>query len=152
MTLTEKVALSFGIYGAALSSANTIIQIINHQRDTADVRLKVQKHMVTTDRMNEKYTIITAVNHSKRPVRIDGFAAHQLDTRISLVFPDVRPQVPCIIEEAQTISAWIREDPGGALDRIETYFAFDSLGREFKYHTVSWFRRWQSKRNKKRKQ
>src|SRR5579859_3556615 len=107
MTPTEKVALWFGIYGAALSSANTVIQIISHRRDTANVRIKVQKHMVTTDRMNEKYPIVTAVNRGKRPVRIDGFAAHQLDTRISLVSPDVRPQGPYIIEEAQTISAWI---------------------------------------------
>ena len=87
--------------------------------------------MMTTDRMHEKYTIITSVNHGKRPVRIEGFAAHQLDTNISLLFPDVRPHVPHTLGEAESIGAWILEAAGG-LDKIETYFAYDSLNREFK--------------------
>jgi len=149
MTPTEKTAIGIGAYGAVLSTITSVIQVVNHRRERTNILVKVRKNMVTSDRMHQKYTIITAVNRGKRPVRIEGFAARQLDTNTNLMFVDIRPQVPHTLEEAQSISAWIAEDVGG-LDKVETYFAYDSQHREFECHIIPWFRRLISKQRRKR--
>lgn len=69
MSPTEKTALTLGIYGTVLSTITCAIQIFNYFKERTNILMHVQTNMVTTDRMNETYTIITAVNRGKRPVR-----------------------------------------------------------------------------------
>jgi hypothetical protein len=112
--------------------------------------VKVQRNMVRTDRMNQKNTIITAINCGKRPVTVQGFAARQLDTNTNLLFLDVRPQVPHVLNETESMSAWVRwVDGSDGLSNVETFFVYDSLGREFGRHVVPWHRRLKSKYRQK---
>ena len=64
------------IYGAVLSTANSLIQFFAWPRDRVDVFLKVQKNMIEVDPRrggNMKMTLISAVNKGKRPVTIRMF-------------------------------------------------------------------------------
>jgi hypothetical protein len=153
MTVTESIAiigLCVAGYGAVLSSVNSVIQVIAHRRDRADVKVRVQRNMVVSNRRHEKYTIITAVNRGKRPVRIEGFAAHQLDINTNLLFLDMRPPVPHVLNETEFIAAWIPWEGGvEALPNVETFFVYDSIGREFSHHMVPWRRRLLSKYRRK---
>ena len=149
LTATEYVAIGLALYGAILSTINSIIQFIVQRRDRADIIVTVRPNMVRTDAMHRKMTIITAINKGKRPVRIEGFAATQLDVRINLLFTDVRPQVPYQLTESQSISAFI-PTPDDHLEMVETYFAYDNTGREFKHHMVSWRRRILSRYRRKK--
>jgi hypothetical protein len=147
LTTTEYVALGgliLATYGAILSTINSIVQIIAHRKDRADVIVMVRPNMVSTDAMHKKMTIITAINKGKRPVRVEGFAARQIDTTIHLMFTDVRPRVPYQLTESQSISAYI-DELYGDLKGVETYFVYDSVGREFNCHVMPWHRRLLSK-------
>jgi hypothetical protein len=147
-TTTEYVAISglvLAAYGAVLSTINSIVQIATQRKDRADVLVKVQRNMVRTDRMNQKNTIVTAINRGKRPITIQGFAARQLDVNTNLLFIDVRPQVPHVLNETESISAWIPwVDDSDDLSNVETFFVYDNLGREVKHHVVPWYRRVES--------
>ena len=150
---TEHIAiigLCVAAYGAVLSSINSVLQVTTQRKDRADVLVRVQRNMVTTDRMDKKYTIITATNRGKRPTTIQGFAARQIDVNINLLFIDVRPQVPHVLNESESICAWIPwEGNIEGLENVETFFVYDSLGREFKCHTVPWHVRLRSKYRRK---
>jgi hypothetical protein len=70
------------LYGAVLSTATAVVQIMNHFRDRAKVVLKVRKNMKSLG-MGPQYAnmtmvIITATNVGRRPVTITGFAASLL--------------------------------------------------------------------------
>lgn len=139
------IGLVLAAYGAVLSTINSIVQVITHRKDRADVLVKVQRNMVRTDRRNQKNTIVTATNRGKRPIIIQGFAARQLDVNTNLLFLDVRPQVPHVLNEAESMSAWIPwVDDSDDLPNVETFFVYDILGREFKHHVVPWYRRLKS--------
>jgi len=140
--LVATISLVLAAYGAVLSSINSIVQVLTHRKDRADVLVKVQRNMVRTDRMNQKNTIVTAINRGKRPIIIQGFAARQLDVNTNLLFLDIRPQVPHVLNEAESMSAWIPwVDDSDDLSNVETFFVYDNLGREFKHHVVPWHRR-----------
>jgi hypothetical protein len=154
MTVTESIAiigLCVAGYGAILSSVNSVFQIIAHRKDRADIIVIVRRNMVVTNRMDQKYTIVTAVNRGKRPVTIQGFAARHLDSPLCLLFPDVRPQVPRILNESESMAAWIPWVGGvEGLPIIESFFVEDSIGRQFSHHIVPWYRRALSKYRRKR--
>jgi hypothetical protein len=154
MTVTESIAiigLCVAVYGAVLSSVNSVIQIIAHRKDRADVLVMVQRNMIVTDRMDQKYTIVTAVNRGKRPVTIQGIAGRHLDKPTCILFTYVRPQVPRILNESESMAAWIpwAGDAEG-LPNIETFFVYVSIGREFSHHMVPWYRRVLSQYRRKR--
>ncbi len=153
MTTAEKtaiVSLCVAAYAAVVSTANSIIQFVNHRKDRADILVRVQRNMVQTDKMDQKYTIITAVNRGKRPVTVQGFAARQLDTNTNLLFLDIRPQVPRVLNEAESIAAWVPWVRGtDDLPNVETFFVYDSINREFCCHVVPWHRRLKSRYRRK---
>jgi hypothetical protein len=145
MTSTETIAITgliVAIYGAALST-------FVYRRDRVDIVIKVRPHMKAEGRYTGmKLTIITATNRGKRPVTIQGFAARHLNTRAHSVFYDVRPTLPAQITESQTVSAFV-DEANGVLDNVETYYAWDSVGREFTLHKIGWFRRYLSERRRR---
>ncbi|HEU4635475.1 MAG TPA: hypothetical protein VFS41_04810 [Edaphobacter sp.] len=145
LSLAEKIGLLLGLYGAVLSTVNTIIQFTTQRKDRVNVLVTVRPNMVSTDAMHKRMTVVTATNRGKRPVRIEGFAASQLDTDLHIMFLDVRPQVPYQLNESQSISAYIPIDYiYGDLKEVDTYFAYDSINRNFKCHVKPWYRRYLS--------
>ena len=147
LSLAEKVSLLLASYGAVLSTVNTIIQFTTQRKDRVNVLVTVRPNMVSTDAMHKRMTIATATNRGKRPVRIEGFAASQLEADVHILFTDVRPQVPYQLNESQSISAFIPIDGMyGDLKDVDTYFAYDSINRYFKCHVKPWYRRRLSRR------
>jgi hypothetical protein len=105
------IGLVVAIYGAVLASINSIIQLIAHRRDRADVVLKIRTNMRSgAGRYSgSTFTLVTATNRGKRPVTIEGFAARMLDSRTELWLPDVRPPIPHEISESRSVTAHIDE-------------------------------------------
>jgi hypothetical protein len=139
LTTNEKIGIGIAIYGALLATINSIIQLITHRRDRADVIVKAHMNMVFSDSPGRTLAVITAINRGRRPVRIEGIAARRLDKPTNFLFLDIRPQPPHELTEGQSMSAYVPMDDD--LADIETYFAYDSLGREYCDHKVPWHRR-----------
>jgi len=139
LTTNEKIGIGIAIYGALLATINSIIQFVTHRKDRADVILRARVNMVTSDNPDRTLVVITAINRGRRPVRIEGIAARRFDTTMSFLFVDIRPQPPHELTEGQSMSAYVPMDDD--LADIETYFAYDSLNREYCHHMVPWYRR-----------
>jgi hypothetical protein len=144
MTTTDCVAiigLCVAGYGAILSTVNSVIQVMAHRRDRADVVLKVRRNMTHTDPRYKgmKLTVVTAANRGKRPVNIHGFAVLLLDSWDVFWLRDINPPLPYEITEGNWVSAHIDE---GTEDRkiVEAYYVWDSIGREFKINVAPWYR------------
>ena len=144
------------LYGAVLSTATAVVQIMNHFRDRAKVVLKVRKNMKSAG-MGERYdgttmVIITATNAGRRPVTITGFAANLLykedEKATDWYLPDVRPQLPREITEGREVSAFLNQD---RIDfgSIAYRYAWDSTGRHFQLNVAPWYKRWLSQRRRK---
>ena len=149
LTPTEKVAVAgmvVAAYGAVLSTVNSVIQYLGHRRDRADVVLTVRQNMTTDSPpyAGMSLTVITAANRGKRPVRIEGFAARQVDRKKQFILVDIRPAIPARLEESQSVSAYA-DEADNALSNVETYYVWDSVGRMFSYHLRPWYRRAVSK-------
>jgi hypothetical protein len=151
LTTTEYVAiigLALAAYGAILSTINSIIQLITHRRDRADVVLKVRKNMsftgpqryVNVDYDNMKFTVITATNRGKRPVTIQSFATTLLDSHDEYLLRDIQPPVPREVTEGQSVSAFV-DQAGNDLAPVECYYIWDSVGRHFRINMAPWHRR-----------
>ena len=136
----ERIALILAVYGAFLSTVNSIIQFLS--RDRVDVILKVRHNMgaYRTASGQITFTLVTATNRGKRPVTIQGFAIVRLDSRWERFAMDVRPPLPCELTESQTVTAYFDEVQLD-MNAIESYQAWDSAGRHFYRHNVSWPRR-----------
>lgn len=136
------IGLILAAYGAILSTINSTIQLIEHRRDRADVLIKVRRNMSEVGGGgygNRKVTIITAINQGKRPVTITGFASRLLDSRDAYMLNDIRPPIPYEITEGHFVSAYIFSDEEN-LGIVESYYAWDSVGREFEKKMVPWYR------------
>ena len=149
LTTNEKIGIGIGIYGAVLATTNSIIQLITHRKDRADVIVRARMNMVFSDSPGRTLAVITATNRGRRPVRIEGIAARRLDTATNFLFLDIRPQPPHELTEGQSISAYV--NMADDLADIETYFAYDSLHREYCHHMVPWRRRIVSHYRRKKK-
>ena len=136
------IGLIVAIYGAVLSTANSIIQFMSHRRDRADVVLKIRTNMSTNDRRyaGMKLTLVTATNRGHRPVTIHGFSTKLLDSNDEYMLMDVRPPTPHEITEGQTMTAFINEAQYGRRF-IESYYVWDSVGRHFRICVAPWHRR-----------
>jgi hypothetical protein len=137
------IGMILAIYAALLSTLNSMIQVITHLRDRADVVMKVRRNMSALGQ--SKYgdmllIIVTATNRGKRPVTIHGFAATMLDTRKQFYMPDVRPTLPTEITEGHEVAAYLNQKLPG-LDYVESYYVWDSVGREFRINIAPWQRR-----------
>jgi hypothetical protein len=143
MSTTAVIGLSLAVYGAILSTINSIIQVIAHRRDRADVVLKIRRNMKTVgrNRRDSAYTfiIVTATNRGKRPVRIDGFSVKLLDSWDEYLLGDIRPALPQEITESQSVSAFIDQEKTDQ-SLIECYYVWDSVGRNFRLNMVPWWR------------
>ncbi len=139
LTINEKLGICIAIYGALLATINSIIQFVTHRKDRADVIVKARMNMVFSDAPERILVVINAINRGRRPVRIEGIAARRLDTVTNFLFLDIRPQPPHELTEGQSISAYV--PMANDLADIETYFAYDSLGREYCDHKAPWHRR-----------
>jgi hypothetical protein len=149
LTTPEKAGIGIAVYGAVLSTVNSVIQLLNHRMDKANVLVTVRRNMVSTFDMNVQYTIITAVNRGKRPVRITGFGAWLVDTTVRIVITDVRPPEPLTLNEGETMSAWMPESAMKEVE-VETFTVSDSVGREHAAHIVPWHRRILSRHRRRR--
>jgi len=145
MGTTEYVAiigLVLAAYGAILSTVNSTIQMIAHRRERVDVILKVRRNMTEAGGSrygNRKITLITATNRGKRPVTITGFASRLLDSRDAYLLNDVSPALPCEITEGHYVNAHVFSD-GEKVEIVESYYVWDSVGREFEVKLVPWYR------------
>jgi hypothetical protein len=137
------IGLLIAIYGALLATVNSVVQVIAHRKDRADVVLKVRPNMSALNDpryANMKLTLVTAINRGKRPVTICGFSSKLLDSRDEYLLGDIRPTLPHEITESQSITAFVNEG-GGDLSQIEYYYVWDSVGRNFRISLVPWYRR-----------
>lgn len=144
------------LYGALLSTATAIVQIMNHLRDRAKIVLKVRKNMKslgTGQRYNGiTMVIITATNTGRRPVTIAGFAANLLykgnESATDWYLPDVRPTLPYEITEGKEASAFLDQN-NVDLGLIAYWYAWDSTGRLFRLNVAPWYKRWISQWRRK---
>lgn len=145
MSTTDYVAiigLVLAAYGAVLSTVNSVIQLIAHRRDRADVVLKVRRNMTAANNpryRNMKLTLVTATNRGKRPVTINGFATRLLDSWDVFWLRDIQPPLPHEITEGQWVNASIDEMQEDR-EIIESYYVWDSVGREFRINVAPWYR------------
>jgi hypothetical protein len=145
MNVTEYVAiigLVLAAYGAILSTINSMVQLIAHRRDRADVILKVQRNMTAVggSRFGKmKITIVTATNRGKRPVTVKGFATRLLDSWDVFWLLDVQPPLPYEITEGHSVYAHL-DTAEENQDIIEGYYVWDSVGREFQINIAPWYR------------
>jgi dihydroxyacetone kinase len=141
---TAVVGLIIAIYGGCLATINSIMQIVNHRKDRADVILKVRTNMAAVKEpryANMKLTLVTATNRGKRPVTIQGFATKLLDTRSEeYLLRDIRPPLPHEITEGREVTAFVNQ-AGDNLKFVEFYYVWDSVGRNFKINMAPWYRR-----------
>src|SRR5713226_7534083 len=143
---------SLAVYGAILSTVTALIQVINHVKDRANVRLSVRENMMPAfpDRRyaGQPLVIVTATNVGRRPVRIEGFAAHLLfdagRRTTDWYLPDVRPPLPCDITEGETVSAFLIQARVN-FESISHWFAWDSAGRHYRLNVTPWYKRRLSK-------
>ena len=145
MHLSVSLTGSLAIYGAILSTVTGIIQIINHRKDRANVRINVRKNMLPTfpDRRygGKQLVIITAINAGRRPVRIEGFAAQLLNDPITHWYlPDVRPPLPCDLTEGKTVSAFLIQERVN-FDLLSHWYVWDSVGRHYRLNVAPWHKR-----------
>src|SRR5712692_9144807 len=93
---TTIIGLLVAGYGAILATINSIVQVIAHRRDRADVVLRVRWNMKTGVPRYAGMTLIlvTATNRGKRPVTIEGFSTKVLDSRTEYLLADIRPPLP----------------------------------------------------------
>ena len=136
------IGLILAVYGAILATVNSIVQIVSSRRDRADVVLKVRRNMKANERRyaGMALTLVTATNRGKRPATIEGFASKMLDSRQHFLLMDIRPQLPCELSESQSVTAFINEE-GHDEESVESYFAWDSVGRHFYIYMAPWYRR-----------
>jgi|SRR5579863_2326551 len=129
-------------YGAVLATINSLVQVIAHRRDRADVVLQVRNNMVADfpRYAGMRLTLITATNRGKRPVTIGGFSTTLVDSRHQYLLMDVRPILPCLLAESQSVTAFV-DDAGRDHRHVESYYVWDSVGRKFRVNIVPWHRR-----------
>ena len=136
------------LYGAVLSTATAVVQVINHLRDRAKVVLKARRNMKTLG-SGHRYddmtvVILTATNAGRRPVTITGFGANLLyregEKETDWYLPDVRPPLPHEITEGREVAAFLNQD---TLDfsAIAYWCAWDSTGRLFRLNVAPWNKR-----------
>jgi hypothetical protein len=148
LTTNEKIGIGIAIYGALLATINSIIQFVTHRKDRADVIVRARMNMVFSDNPDVTLVVITAINRGRRPVRIEGIAARRLDIVTNFLFLDIRPNVPHELTEGQSLAAYAPMNDD--LADIETYFAYDSLNREYCHHLFPWYRRLISRYRRKK--
>jgi hypothetical protein len=140
--LATIISLIVAGYGAILATINSIIQLISHRRDRADVVLRIRWNMKTNvpRYAGMTLTLVTATNKGKRPVTIEGFSTKVLDSRTEYMLADIRPPLPCELSESRSVTAFVNQ---GKKDRaqIESYYVWDSVGRNFRINIVPWYRR-----------
>jgi hypothetical protein len=136
------------IYGAILSTLTATVQVINHLRDRARVRLTMRKNMRSPN-MGRRYdgmamVIITATNVGRRPVTVTGFAMRPLTKKgekaVDFYLPDVRPPTPCEITEGKYVAAFVNQE-NVEFDAIDCWYAWDSAGREYRLKIAPWYKR-----------
>lgn len=140
---TTIVGLIVAAYGAVLATINSVVQVIAHRRDRADVVVQVRTNMTSLDSpryRGMKLTLVTATNRGKRPVRIEGFSTRLLDSWDEYMLGDIRPPLPCELSESQSVTAFVDEN-GHDRSVIERYFVWDSVGRRFSLNIAPWNRR-----------
>jgi hypothetical protein len=138
------------LYGAVLSTATAVVQIMNHFRDRANVVLKVRRNMKSAG-MGQRYAgmtmvIVTATNVGRRPVTISGFAAKALFGKGKATdwwMSDVHPPLPFEITEGREVSAFVNQATVD-FDSIAYWYAWDSAGRHFRLNVAPWYKRWRS--------
>jgi hypothetical protein len=144
------------LYGALLSTATAVVQIMNHFRDRAKVVLKVRKNMKSLG-MDQRYNgitlvIITATNAGRRPVTISGFAANLLykenENATDWYLPDVRPPLPYEITEGREVAAFVNQN-NVDFGLIACWYAWDSTGRHFRLNVAPCYKRWKSQWRRK---
>lgn len=139
------------VYGAILSTLTAVVQVINHLRDRAKVKLTVRKNMRSpnTGRRDDGMTmvIITATNVGRRPVTMTGFAMRPLTKKgekaIDFYLPDVRPATPYEITEGKYIAAFVNQETV-EFGTVDCWYAWDSTGREYRLNVAPWYKRWLS--------
>ena len=143
----EKTAVIVGmlvaVYGAVLSTINSIFQWKASRRDRADVRLNIAPHMSVANDQRRKgmtFTVVTAANAGSRPVTITHVAATTLDSDIHNLLFDTQPRLPCQLTEGQYLMAFV-DEAQDALRLVESWYVLDSAGRHHFKHMVPWYRR-----------
>ncbi len=153
---SEKTAVIVGmivaVYGAVLSTINSTFQWKASRRDRADVRLHIAPHMsVANDprRAGMTFTVIGVTNIRARPVTITHVASSTLDSATDQVLFDTQPRLPCELTEGQQLTAF-RDESLGGLESIESWYVWDSAGRQHFKHMVPWHRRLLSQHHRRK--
>lgn len=140
------------LYGAVVATTTGVIQIANFIRDRARVKVSVQHDMeMVGDPRYEgiTFTILTAVNIGRRPVTIKSMGAYYLHPAKAFVVGDTRPVLPCELTEGKQVMALVDQSDLD-LTKIEEWQAWDTAGRTFALPVAPWYKRWKSRRARRK--
>ena len=126
-----------------------IVQVVNFRRERARVKVTVQHDMEVVGHPNPGYanmtlTIVRAANSGRRPVTITSIGAYRLYPRKALVAADTNPVLPHELTEGKYVTAMI-EQRGLDLESIESWHAWDAVGRQYSLNVAPWHKRWYSR-------
>jgi len=140
------------LYGAVVATATAVVQTVGFLRDRASVKVIVQHNMEIVGHpayAGLTLTILKAVNIGRRPVTITSMGAYRVHPGKALVCVDTLPALPCELAEGKYVQAFIKQNDLD-LENIESWQAWDAVGRCFKLNVAPWYKRWRSARLRKK--
>jgi hypothetical protein len=141
--MSQIITVVVAVYAAGVATATGLVQIFNYRRDRARVRLSVQhkmKIMFDSRYEGQTLTIVTVANEGRRPVTIRSVGAATLYPQDPFVIPHFQPLLPHELTEGKSLMAIL---PPCDIDfsKIESWQAWDALGRRYRLHVAPWWLR-----------
>jgi hypothetical protein len=131
-----------------VSTITGAVQVFNYFRDRAHIIIRVQHDMVMVgDPRYEGLTLtfMNVVNAGRRPITVTSVGAYRLFPHNPFVFGDEIPKCPCELTEGKQQTVII-DQAGLDLSVMESWEAYTSTGRTFRFAVVPWYRRWWNRR------
>lgn len=135
-------------YAAMVSTITGAVQVINYFRDRPHILIRVQHNMVMMGDPRyegETLTCMYVVNAGRRPITVTSVGAYRLFPHKPFVLTDEQPKCPCELTEGKQQTVIIDQEDLD-LSIMESWEAYTSTGRTFRFAVVPWYRRWWNRR------
>lgn len=130
-------------YAAVVATATGAVQLFNFLRDRARVKVSARHDMriMGDPRYSGKtLTIVTVMNAGRRPVTITTVGATTLHPHPHFIIVECQPSLPHELTEGKNLIAIL---PPCDIDfsTIESWEAWDAVGRPYRSHVAPWYAR-----------
>jgi len=127
------------LYAAVVSTLTGVVQISNHFRDRANIKVTVQHQMEIYGDPRYKgktLTLVNVVNTGRRPVTITTVGAYRVHPHNAFVLTDCNPALPHELTEGKRLSAIL---PSSDMDfsTIDYWHASDAIGNSYNCRAAS---------------